>query len=111
MGGSALLVIASSVVRPDGHGLWSSGMDAARPAKSSAPAELQEFLAGGRVDAAVFALRPDYRALLLAVDGLVRGPGDQASDALLQTAEAAARQALRDRPVEELPHVAAWREA
>jgi DNA/RNA-binding domain of Phe-tRNA-synthetase-like protein len=86
-------------------------MDAARPAKSSAPAELQEFLAGGRVDAAVFALRPDYRALLLAVDGLVPGPGDQASDALLQTAEAAARQALRDRPVEELPHVAAWREA
>ena len=55
-------------------------MDAARPAKSSVPAELQEFLAGGRVDAAVFALRPDYRALLLAVDGLVPGPGDQASD-------------------------------
>lgn len=32
---------------------------------------LQEFLAGGHVDAAVFALRPDYRAMLLAVDGLV----------------------------------------
>src|SRR5580700_7766394 len=30
----------------------------------------QEFLAGGQVDAAVFALRPDYRAMLLAVDGL-----------------------------------------
>ena len=28
---------------------------------------LEEFLAGARVDAAVFALRPDYRALLLAV--------------------------------------------
>ena len=86
-------------------------MDAARPAKSSVPAELQEFLAGGRVDAAVFALRPDYRALLLAVDGLVPGPGDQASEALLQSAEAAAGEALRDRAVEELPHVAAWREA
>ncbi len=72
---------------------------------------LHEFLAGGRVDAAVFALRPDYRALLLAVDGLVPGPGDQASEALLQAAEAAARDALRDRPAEELPHVAAWREA
>ena len=72
---------------------------------------LQEFLAGGRVDAAVFALRPDYRALLLAVDGLVPGPGDEASDAVLRAAEAAARQALHDRPVEELPHVAAWREA
>ncbi|MGP8001366.1 MAG: B3/4 domain-containing protein [Streptosporangiaceae bacterium] len=74
-------------------------------------ATLQEFLAGGRVDAAVFALRPDYRAMLLAVDGLIPAPGDQASDALLQAAEAAAAEALRERPVDQLPHVAAWREA
>ena len=59
-------------------------------------AMLEEFLAGGRVDAAVFALRPDYRVLLLAVGGLVPGPSDQASDALLQAAEAAAREALGD---------------
>ena len=72
---------------------------------------LREFLAGACVDAAVFALRPDYRALLLAVDGLVPGPGDQDSDALLQAAQAAARQALGGGPPEELPHVAAWREA
>jgi DNA/RNA-binding domain of Phe-tRNA-synthetase-like protein len=72
---------------------------------------LQEFLGGGRVDAAVFALRPDYRAMLVAVDGLVPGPSDQASDALLQAAEAAAGEALRDLPAEQLPHVAAWREA
>ena len=72
---------------------------------------LQEFLAGGRVDAAVFALRPDYRAMLLAVDGIVPGPSDQASDKLLQAAEAAAREALRGRPAEDLPHVAAWRAA
>src|SRR5215831_186318 len=72
---------------------------------------LREFLAGGHVDAAVFALRPDYRAMLLAVDGLVPGPSDQASDALLQAAQAAAGEALRDRSVEQLPHVAAWREA
>jgi DNA/RNA-binding domain of Phe-tRNA-synthetase-like protein len=72
---------------------------------------LREFLDGGQVDTAVFALRPDYRALLLAVDGIEPGPGDQASEALLQAAEAAAREALHDRPVEELPHVAAWREA
>ena len=45
------------------------------------------------------------------VGGLVPGPGDQASDALLQAAEAAAREALRGGPAEELPHVAAWREA
>lgn len=74
-------------------------------------AMLEAFLAGGSVDAAVFALRPDYRALLLAVDGLVPGPSDQASDALLQAAEAAAVEALRDRPADQVPHVAAWREA
>ena len=73
--------------------------------------DLQEFLAGGHVDAAVFELRPDYRAMLLAVDGLVPGPSDQASEALLRAAEAAAGEALRDRPAEQLPHVAAWREA
>jgi DNA/RNA-binding domain of Phe-tRNA-synthetase-like protein len=72
---------------------------------------LEDFLAGACVGAAVFALRPDYRALLLAVDGIVPGPGDQDSDALLQAAEAAAREALRGRPAEQLPHVAAWREA
>ncbi len=72
---------------------------------------LRAFLAAGHVDAAVFALRPDYRAMLVAVDGLVPGPTDQASDALLQAAEAAAREGFRDRPVEQLPHVVAWREA
>ena len=72
---------------------------------------LEAFLAGACADAAVFALRPDYRALLLALDGIVPGPGDQASDALLQAAEAAASQALRGGPAEQLPHVAAWREA
>jgi DNA/RNA-binding domain of Phe-tRNA-synthetase-like protein len=72
---------------------------------------LKEFLDGAHADAAVFGLRPDYRALLLAAGGLVPGPGDQASEALLQAAEAAAREALRHQPAEELPHVAAWREA
>jgi DNA/RNA-binding domain of Phe-tRNA-synthetase-like protein len=72
---------------------------------------LEDFLAGACVDAAVFALRPDYRVLLVAVDGLVPGPSDQASDALLLAAEAAAGQALDGRPPEQLPHVAAWREA
>lgn len=72
---------------------------------------LEGFLAGASVDAAVFALRPDYRALLLAVDGIVPGPSDEESEALLAAAEAAAGEALRDRAPEELPHVAAWREA
>jgi DNA/RNA-binding domain of Phe-tRNA-synthetase-like protein len=73
--------------------------------------ELEELLAAARVDAAVFALRPDYRALLVAVDGLAPGRSDDGSERLLQAAEAAAAEVLADRPVEELPHVAAWREA
>jgi DNA/RNA-binding domain of Phe-tRNA-synthetase-like protein len=72
---------------------------------------LQEILDGGEVDAAVFSLRPDYRAVLLAVDGLVPAPSDHASETLLQAAEASAREALSAQPVEDLPHVAAWREA
>ncbi|MFA9445128.1 B3/4 domain-containing protein [Egicoccus sp. AB-alg6-2] len=72
---------------------------------------LEEFLNAAVVDDAVFALRPDYRALLVAVDGLVGGASDATSDALLTTAETAARDALADRPVTELDHVAAWREA
>lgn len=72
---------------------------------------LDEFLAGASVDAAVFALRPDYRALLLAVDGLPAGPGDGVSDALLQGAETATRMTLRDSTVDRLPRVAAWRDA
>jgi DNA/RNA-binding domain of Phe-tRNA-synthetase-like protein len=72
---------------------------------------LEEFLAGACVDDTVFALRPDYRVLLLAADEIVPGPGDQDSDALLQAAEAAAREALDAGPAEQLPHVAAWRGA
>lgn len=37
---------------------------------------LEQVLAGARVEGEVFALRPDYRAVLLAVDGLVPGPSD-----------------------------------
>jgi len=72
---------------------------------------LQGFLEGATVQPAVFTLRPDYRALLLAVDGIVAGPSDEASDALLQTAEGAARTALDSQPVDQLPHVTAWRDA
>jgi DNA/RNA-binding domain of Phe-tRNA-synthetase-like protein len=73
--------------------------------------ELEQFLAGAHVAGDVFALRPDYRALLIAVDGLVPGPSDGASESQVAAAEAAARAALGERSVEEVPHVAAWREA
>jgi len=72
---------------------------------------LQDFLTGARVDDAVFTLQPDYRAVLVAVNGLIPGPSGQASDALLVAAEEAARRATSERPVDQLPHVAAWRDA
>lgn len=72
---------------------------------------IEQFLAGARVDDAVFALRPDYRALLIAADGIRPGPSDQTSEALLALAEAAAREALAETAVDQLPHIAAWREA
>lgn len=72
---------------------------------------LQELLNETHVEPAVFELRPDYRALLIAVDGLVPGPSDEAGNALLEQAEARARAALSEQKVEHLPHVAAWREA
>lgn len=71
---------------------------------------IEEFVAGADVDPAVYALRPDYRALLLAVDGLAPGPSGGASDALLEAAEAATGDSVAG-PVEDVPHVAAWREA
>lgn len=74
-------------------------------------ATLDDFLAGAHVDAGVFMLRPDYRAVLLAVDGIRPAASDADSDELLTRAERQARQALSTTPVEDLPHVAAWREA
>lgn len=70
-----------------------------------------EQLSGAAVDRDVLALRPDYRALLVVVEGIVPAPGDSSSEELLRAAEDQARQALAERPVEELPHVAAWRAA
>jgi DNA/RNA-binding domain of Phe-tRNA-synthetase-like protein len=72
---------------------------------------LQELVESASVDAAVFELRPDYRAVLLAADGLVPGRSDDTSEPLLQKAEEAAKEALQDRRVEDVPHVAAWRDA
>ena len=72
---------------------------------------LEKFLDSAEVAPAVSVLRPDYRALLLAVDGITPAPSDAVSEALLKLAEDAAARALADRGVEELAHVAAWRAA
>ena len=68
-------------------------------------------LAAATVGDDVYALRPDYRALLIAVVGIEPGPSDATSEALLRVAEASARELLATQPVEEVPHVAAWRDA
>jgi DNA/RNA-binding domain of Phe-tRNA-synthetase-like protein len=70
-----------------------------------------EQLANAFVEDQVFALRPDYRALLLTVEGITAGSSDEHSDALLRGAEEFATRLLADSPVEELPHIAAWRAA
>ena len=72
---------------------------------------LEEFLAGARVDPAVTDLRPDYRALLIAVAGIISADRDEASEQLLARAETAAHDLLTDSPVQDVAHVAAWREA
>ena len=71
----------------------------------------ERLLAGAYVDDAVFALRPDYRVVLLVADGLMPGPSDEASEAVLSAAEAEARRLLAGSTVQDLPHVAAWRAA
>ena len=73
--------------------------------------DLQVFLDGAAVEASVFELRSDYRVALIAVDGIEQGPSDDAVERLVAAAESAAKAALRTQPVEELPHVAAWRDA
>lgn len=63
------------------------------------------------IDGAVSELRPDYSAFVIVAEDLQPGPSDQATDALLSEAEAAARAVLAGRPAAELPQVAAWRDA
>jgi DNA/RNA-binding domain of Phe-tRNA-synthetase-like protein len=77
---------------------------------TSAP-DPREWLAGAAVEAAVFDLRPDYRAMLLTADGLRGGPSDGTSDGILRDAEDTARRLLDGRLPEQLPHLAAWRDA
>ena len=72
---------------------------------------LEEFLSAATVDEEVFALRLDYRALLIAVDGITPGSGDDSSESLLTAAEAAATRALQDHRAEDLPAIASWRAA
>ena len=71
---------------------------------------LDQFLEAAHVDRAVFDLRPDYRVLLIAVDGIKPAPSDDNSEALLRSAQAAATTASAGTALADLPHIAAWRE-
>ncbi|PYH86324.1 B3/B4 tRNA-binding domain-containing protein [Aspergillus uvarum CBS 121591] len=70
----------------------------------------QTLLKAARVDPAIFQLRPDYRALLMVVENIPQGPSDQTSKSLLQQAQTRVKELLANKPVTELPHIAAWRE-
>nr|WP_246494329.1 phenylalanine--tRNA ligase beta subunit-related protein [Streptomyces zagrosensis] len=63
------------------------------------------------IDPALAGLRPDYHVLLITAEGLRPGPSDAFSEELLVAAEATARERIGEGPVEEHPHIAAWREA
>ena len=81
------------------------------PPDQPSPTDAGRWLAAATVDAAVFDLRPDYRALLLGADGLQGGESSPVSERILGAAEATARQLLGGGPAEQLPHLAAWRGA
>jgi len=68
-------------------------------------------LAGAEVSPDVLALRPDYVVLLLVAGGLTGGPSDEQSESLLAGAERDAAARVGDSRIEDLEHVAQWREA
>ncbi|WP_334122015.1 B3/B4 domain-containing protein [Glutamicibacter sp.] len=70
-----------------------------------------EFLYACSVDQSVFELRPDYRALLLVVQGLEPQATSTLADDLIARAEAQAKTLLAQAPVDQLPQISAWREA
>lgn len=72
---------------------------------------LKAFLDGAHIAPEVFALRPDYRCLLLALENVPTGPSNELSEALLQEAESSAKATLAKTPVTDIPHVTAWRQA
>ena len=71
----------------------------------------KSLLASATIAPEIFTLRPDYRALLITIDNLLPSPSDTTSETLLQEAETSARERLSKTSINDLPHIAAWREA
>ncbi|KAL6706251.1 hypothetical protein ACN47E_005986 [Coniothyrium glycines] len=76
----------------------------------SVPHPPAHYLDNAHIAPEVFQLRPDYRALLLVVTGIPASPSNAASEAFLSSAESTAKEALAKTPVNDIPHVAAWRD-
>ena len=70
-----------------------------------------EFLDACAIEPAVLELRPDYRVQLLVVDGLSSNLGSDVADDLIRAAQDHAQVLLAESAVDQLPHIAAWREA
>jgi len=70
----------------------------------------EAYLDGATISPEIFKLRPDYRALLMIVEGIPPGPSDETSENFLKEAESTAQEALSKQSVNDIPHVAAWRE-
>lgn len=71
----------------------------------------KDWLAAAFIDPSVAALRPDYHVALLLAENLQPGPSDAASEQLLSAAETEARDQWGSGPVEQIGHVASWRDA
>ena len=69
------------------------------------------WLEAASIDDSVRELRPDYRAVLVVARGLHGGASNEESETLLFAAEEHVRGVLGHTPPEELPHIAAWRDA
>ena len=72
---------------------------------------LEACLDHARIDESIFELRPDYRALLIAMTGVRGGPSDAFSNAALAQAEEKTRTRLAGDAPETLPEIAVWRDA
>lgn len=70
----------------------------------------QEILQAARIAPEIFALRPDYRALLIVVEGIPPGPSDITSETMLQEAEQQVKALSTKSAITNFPHIAAWRD-
>lgn len=71
----------------------------------------EKFLTEVFVDPAIFELRPDYKAALITVNGIIPSFNSELAESMLLKAEQKANQLLAEMSVEEIPHIAAWRQA